>query len=167
MKTRRGLGTLVLLALLSGQVLGCASPAASPSVNTTAASTTAAATRAGATSVKVTLKEWAVETDVASAPAGKVTFAVTNEGPADTHEFVVIKTDLSLIALPTDATGAVDEGGGGMVVKDEIEEVEVGTNETLEVTLEPGAYVLICNIYDETEQEAHYKEGMRTSFTVS
>jgi hypothetical protein len=27
--------------------------------------------------------------------------------------------------------------------------------------------VLICNIYDEAEQEAHYSEGMRTAFTVT
>jgi hypothetical protein len=33
--------------------------------------------------------------------------------------------------------------------------------------LEAGNYVLICNIWDEDEQEAHYLEGMRTTFTVS
>ena len=33
--------------------------------------------------------------------------------------------------------------------------------------LEAGNYVLICNIWDEDEQEAHYQEGMRTTFTVS
>jgi hypothetical protein len=33
--------------------------------------------------------------------------------------------------------------------------------------LEAGNYVFICNIWDEDEQEAHYQEGMRTSFTVS
>jgi hypothetical protein len=33
--------------------------------------------------------------------------------------------------------------------------------------LEAGNYVLIYNIFDEDEQEAHYQEGMRTTFTVS
>ena len=32
--------------------------------------------------------------------------------------------------------------------------------------LEAGNYVLICNIYDADEDEAHYQEGMRTAFTV-
>jgi hypothetical protein len=32
--------------------------------------------------------------------------------------------------------------------------------------MQAGTYVLLCNIYDETEQEAHYAMGMRTSFTV-
>lgn len=125
------------------------------------------AATAAPTSVTVTLSEWAVGTSVATARAGQVNFTVTNTGPADTHEFVVIKTDLSLIALPTDATGKVDEGLGGMTVVDEIEDILVGTTESLAVTLTPGAYVLICNIYDETENEAHYQEGMRTSFTVT
>jgi hypothetical protein len=33
--------------------------------------------------------------------------------------------------------------------------------------LEAGNYVLICNIWDEGEQEAHYQEGMRTTFEVT
>jgi hypothetical protein len=35
------------------------------------------------------------------------------------------------------------------------------------VTLAAGKYVLMCNIYDETEKESHYKMGMRTPFTVT
>ena len=34
------------------------------------------------------------------------------------------------------------------------------------LTLEAGSYVLLCNIYSEEEQEAHYAEGMRIAFTV-
>jgi uncharacterized cupredoxin-like copper-binding protein len=45
--------------------------------------------------------------------------------------------------------------------------VAVGATQTLTLDLPAGAYVLICNIYDETEQEAHYSKGMRTSFTVN
>ena len=29
-----------------------------------------------------------------------------------------------------------------------------------------GKYVLLCNIYEETDKEAHYTMGMRTAFTV-
>ena len=40
--------------------------------------------------------------------------------------------------------------------------------DTQSVTVDLGAgnYALICNIWDEEEQEAHYAMGMRTAFTV-
>ena len=116
--------------------------------------------------VAITLQEFAVGTQPSSVAAGEVTFDVTNAGPDDTHEFVVIRSDLDPTELPTDETGAVEESGAGIEVVDELEEIEVGGNPTLTVDLDAGSYVLICNIYDEAEQEAHYQEGMRTAFTV-
>lgn len=50
---------------------------------------------------------------------------------------------------------------------DEIEDIPVGQTQELTVTLAAGNYVLLCNIYDETEKEAHYKLGMRIAFEVS
>jgi uncharacterized cupredoxin-like copper-binding protein len=120
----------------------------------------------GGETVDVTLQEFAVGVDPASVSAGEVTFSVTNEGPDDVHEFVVIRTDLGPTELPTDENGAVDEAGGGMEVVDEIEDMEVGASEDLTVDLDAGNYVLICNIWDEDEQESHYQEGMRAAFTV-
>ena len=135
---------------------------------TSPAATSAAASPAGvASSVNVTLQEWAVVPDADSASAGTVTFTVNNTGPEDVHEFVILKTDLDAAALPVDATGAVTEEGEGIAVVDEIEDIPVGTTQELSVTLEPGKYVLLCNIYSEEEQEAHYKMGMRTAFTVN
>jgi len=123
----------------------------------------------GATTVAVALQEFAVSADPATVPAGSVTFDVTNDGPDDVHEFVVIKTDLAPTDLPTDKDGAVLEDGEGMEVVDEIEDIPVGETPTLTVDLETGAYVLICNILQEEPDgtlEAHYTEGMRTGFTV-
>ena len=121
---------------------------------------------AGPSTVAVTLQEFAVSADPASVPAGSVTFDVTNDGPDDVHEFVVIATDLGPTDLPTDQDGAVEEGGEGMEVVDEIEDLAVGDTAELAVTLEAGSYVLLCNIYSADEQEAHYAEGMRVAFTV-
>jgi uncharacterized cupredoxin-like copper-binding protein len=117
--------------------------------------------------VAVTLQEWAVVPASASAAAGDVTFQVSNTGPEDVHEFVVLKTDLDAGALPTDDTGAVVEAGEGIEVVDEIEDIPVGESQDLTVSLEAGKYVLLCNIYSEDEQEAHYQLGMRTNFTVN
>ena len=85
-------------------------------------------------------------------------------GPEDEHEFVVIRTDLAPDALPTNDDGSVNEDGDGIEVIDEVEELEVGDSDDLTVSLEPGAYVLICNIVE--SDESHYQFGMRTAFTV-
>jgi uncharacterized cupredoxin-like copper-binding protein len=118
------------------------------------------------TTVAVTLQEWSVLAAPDSAPAGSVTFQLTNAGPEDVHEFVVLKTDLDAGGLPVDANGAVTEEGEGIEVVDEIEDVAVGATQELTAILEAGKYVLLCNIYDETDSEAHYTMGMRTAFTV-
>jgi uncharacterized cupredoxin-like copper-binding protein len=126
-----------------------------------------APSQGGTTStVDVTLQEWAVVPTTATAAAGDVTFDVTNTGPEDVHEFVILQTDLAPDALPTDDTGAVSEEGEGIVVVDEIEDIAVGANQSLTAALAAGKYVLICNIYSAEENEAHYQMGMRTAFTV-
>jgi uncharacterized cupredoxin-like copper-binding protein len=120
-------------------------------------------------SVSVGLQEFAVSADPSSVSAGSVTFDVTNDGPDDVHEFVVVKTDLAPTDLPTDEDGAVLEDGEGMEVIDEIEDIPIGESQTLTVDLEAGSYALICNILQEEPDgtlEAHYAEGMRTGFTV-
>jgi uncharacterized cupredoxin-like copper-binding protein len=118
--------------------------------------------------VEVTLQEFAVVPGSDSAPAGEVTFNVTNEGPNDPHEFVVFRTDLAPDALPTNEDGSVDEEGEGVTLIDEIEDIAVGDTPTLTVSLDAGSYVFICNIVEEEEGalESHYQEGMRVGFTV-
>ena len=117
--------------------------------------------------IPVTLQEWAVIPASDTAAAGDVTFQVTNSGPEDPHEFVVLRTDLDAGALPTDDTGTVTEEGEGITVVDEIEDIPVGETQELTVPLTAGKYVLLCNIYDEAESEAHYTMGMRLNFTVT
>ena len=135
------------------------------------AETTGATTATGTESapVAVTLQEFAVSADPASVPSGSVTFDVTNTGPDDVHEFVLIQTDLGATELLVDDDGAVLEDGEGMTVVDEIEDLAVDDTQTLTVDLDAGTYVLICNILQEEPDgtlEAHYAEGMRTGFTV-
>ena len=130
----------------------------------TGAACTSGATPAP-TTINVTLQEWAVLPSATSAAAGKITFRVNNVGPADVHEFVVIKTDLDAYALPTDATGTVSEEG--IEVKGEIEDLAVGSTEDLTLELAAGHYTLICNVYSKDEKEAHYKMGMAANFTVN
>jgi uncharacterized cupredoxin-like copper-binding protein len=127
----------------------------------------AAACGGGKKTVGVTVQEFAVVPAESSSGSGETTFNVTNKGPDDVHEFVVIKTDLAPDALPTDENGAVEETGAGIEVIGEIEDIPVGETPSVTLDLAAGKYVLICNIWDETEQEAHYSLGMRTSFEVT
>jgi uncharacterized cupredoxin-like copper-binding protein len=127
----------------------------------------AATSAAGPSKVEVTLQEFAVGTVPATAASGSVTFDIKNNGPDDEHEFVIFRTDLDPTALPTVATGAVDEEGAGIELVDEQEAIPPQEERDLTVTLTPGKYVLICNIYDEAEKESHYQKGMRTAFTVT
>jgi len=122
----------------------------------------------GGGAVDVTVQEFAILPSSASAPAGDVTFNVTNTGPEETHEFVVIKTDLAATGLPTKADGSVDEEAEGLEGIDEIEDIAVGDTPSLTVSLEPGSYVFICNIVDEQggKTVAHYQQGMAAAFTV-
>jgi len=119
----------------------------------------------GATQIDVSLKEWAIEPSVTSTTAGLVYFLATNEGPEDAHEFVVARTSRSLDELPI-VGGRVDETL--VSVLDEIEPFAVGSEASLELDLEPGAYVLLCNIAEVEggELESHVELGMKTAFTV-
>jgi uncharacterized cupredoxin-like copper-binding protein len=121
-----------------------------------------------ATAVNVTLREFSVTPDRSTAPAGQVTFNVSNVGE-DMHEFLVIKTDLAPNALPTESNGSYEEDGAGTDLLDEIEVIEPGNTADLSLDLDAGHYVLICNmvhVEDDGEVEVHYAMGMRTAFTV-
>jgi hypothetical protein len=122
----------------------------------------------GATQVQVQLTEWAVVPDKPSVPAGPTYFLAVNSG-AETHELVVIKTDLDAANLPTHDDGGVDEDADGVEAIGEIEQFAASSQGSMTFTLEPGSYVLICNVVEEEESgelEAHYQEGMYTAFTV-
>jgi uncharacterized cupredoxin-like copper-binding protein len=109
------------------------------------------------------LTEFKIELSPTSAPAGPVTFQITNAGTT-VHEFVVFKTDLAADKLPLAADGAtVDEAGAGSAVTlvDEVEDIAVKGTPTLAVDMPAGHYVVICNI------PAHYTSGMRVEFTTN
>lgn len=138
----------------SGGSAGAASPSAAGATTTT---------------VTVTLQEFAVLPDVATVPAGNVTFVAKNTGPDDVHEMVVVKTDLAADALPVDKDGKALEEAPGMTTIGEVEGVAVGGTKQVSLDLTPGKYVLICNVL-QTEPdgslESHYKVGMRSAFEV-
>lgn len=96
--------------------------------------------------------------DATSAPAGKVTFLVTNADTVD-HEVVILKTDADPAKLPLlPGVSKVDEEGAGENVGEV--EVEAGTTGAGTFELAPGKYVLVCNVL------THYMAGMYAAFEV-
>jgi uncharacterized cupredoxin-like copper-binding protein len=110
------------------------------------------------TSVSVTLTDYSVTADPATAPAGKVTFEVDVE--AGIHALTVLRTELPPGQLPTR-----DDGAYVNTIDDRIEviawEAASDRKHTMDAELGPGAYVLICNL------ERHYTAGMWTGFKVA
>ena len=174
---QRPLKLLVTAALgaasLTG-VIACGSSSSGSASTTTPATTTApatdpattapdpaapAATHADGTLVTMTEgkpTEFGMQMDRMAAPAGAVTFKVTNAGKL-VHEMVVIKTNLKAANLPKDKTGKASEAGS----IGETGDVKPGETKTVVFHLKKGHYALICNL------PGHYVGGMRMDFTVN
>jgi uncharacterized cupredoxin-like copper-binding protein len=141
-----------LLAAGCGGDKGTASPSASASESTSPSG-------GSPTFVEAVEADFSISLDPTSISAGDVKFDVTNNGPSD-HEFVVFKTDLAEDQLPV-TDGAVDESGEGVEHIDEIEDIGTDAPKDLEVTLDAGNYVVICNL------PGHYEQGMHASLAVA
>jgi uncharacterized cupredoxin-like copper-binding protein len=91
-----------------------------------ATATTASSQSAGDSAVSAVLKEWALDLSVSEVAAGKVTFTVTNQGSMG-HNLTVVDSSGSVIGAT--ATFRPSEGA-----------------QTLEVTLTPGTYTVLCSL---------------------
>jgi uncharacterized cupredoxin-like copper-binding protein len=126
------------------------------------------ASSSGNSPVAATVKEWQIDLSANTFSSGAVTFNITNDGDKE-HEFVIRKTDLQSSALPLNSDGEVSEDAPELTeVGDpsEVAEIQPGSSDkTITVTLQPGHYVIFCNLH--VEDLLHYQKGMHTDFTVS
>lgn len=99
-------------------------------------------------------KEYSLVPQAGTAPAGKVTFRVRNEGTM-VHEFTVLKTNSDASRLPV-ANGQASEAG----TIGESGDLRAGASKDVTVDIAPGHYVLLCNL------AGHYQGGMYANFTV-
>ncbi|MBK9944056.1 MAG: hypothetical protein U0Z44_08420 [Kouleothrix sp.] len=103
--------------------------------------------------VDVRLKSFGIEASAVTLKAGKVTFNATNQATDIPHEMLVVKTDQAPDALPYDpGEGRLPEDK--IDSKGEVPELEVGKSGSVTLDLEPGKYLLLCNI------ATHFKKGM-------
>ena len=101
-----------------------------------------------------------IKTSPATVGAGEVTFEVTNTSKQMVHEMIVMYLADPTKPLPyIDKEFRVDEDKAGD--KGEVSELDPGKSGTLTVTLEPGKYLLICNV------PGHYAAGQWTEFEVT
>lgn len=109
-------------------------------------------------SISATLADWSITLRPSVGKAGKITFTIKNNG-ANTHEFLVVKTDTPADQLPV-VNDEVPENQ--ITIVDEAEDIEAGKDATLTIdNLAAGHYAIICNI------ESHYQKGMHADFTVA
>ncbi len=108
-------------------------------------------------SLEVQMDDFSFNPADATTTAGSVEISAPNVGGV-MHELVLAKTNLDPAKLPTVAGGEVDEEA--LDVPGEIPDVAAGSTGTATIDLEPGKYVMFCNL------PAHYAQGMYGSLTV-
>jgi plastocyanin len=96
--------------------------------------------------------------------SGNITITSVNVGTS-THEVVLFKTDLDPLKLPLKDDGSVNERGVGLDLIDEAEGIKPGATKSFKATIEPGKYVLVCNMVD--DGTIHYMKGMFLAITVT
>ena len=118
--------------------------------------------------VTVILQDFRVHPNTTQAKAGRLTLEAVNKGMSP-HELVILKTDLNPAALPRKeakhhqgilAEYLVNEDDARIETIDEIDEFPAGTSQKKTVSLDPGHYVLFCNI------PGHYDKGMYASLHI-
>lgn len=113
----------------------------------------------GATVVQADVKEFSLVLSSEEVKAGSVTIEAHNKGTI-VHELVIFKSDAAIDALPQ-VDGKVPEDDPNVAFVDEISEFDAGASASGTFDLDPGKYILICNI------PAHYEQGMRAALTVT
>jgi uncharacterized cupredoxin-like copper-binding protein len=114
-------------------------------------------------------KKYFLTVDKATVPAGEITFVIDNVGTVH-HEMAIFKTDLPADKLPMTEENEVDEEKGGLLTEavyatplrgDEDHRIRDGRGVNFTITLQPGKYVLLCNL------AGHYAAGQFVAFTVT
>lgn len=120
----------------------------------------------------LTFRDWAIDKDRDEIHAGAVTFLLRNQSER-THEFVMIR-----IASKSQMPPHIETQNPGEPLDEdqfseeqivtELEHLPPGAEVTHEVTLDPGLYLIFCNVVESTPDGlvSHYGMGMRTELTV-
>lgn len=109
---------------------------------------------------KMDMATMGITVDAVEIPAGAVTFNVTNLSPEFYHALTIalVADPTTELPYPTDKS-MVDEEAAGISAR--LKELRPGASGSVTVDLEPGTYILFCNI------AGHYVMGMWTLVKVT
>ncbi|WP_313606740.1 plastocyanin/azurin family copper-binding protein [Rhizobium sp.] len=98
--------------------------------------------------------------DHSTIKSGEVTFMVHNDAVTEDHEMVLVKLKSAEQSVPVIAAKhRIDEKQ--LKSLGEVSDLKPGKDGQLTATLDPGAYLLLCNI------KGHYEAGMHAKLTVT
>jgi hypothetical protein len=170
MKSILTIAIAAALATLAVSAMACSSNKSPSATATRSEGGTPAPTTAGtpASQLSATLLDYSIQLPIAPSTTSDVTLNVKNDG-STTHELVVLKTDLAPADLPTKADGSANEDAEGVTNVGETGDMEAGASDSFTVDLQPGHYVVICNVVQTTNGEtiSHYQKKMYTEFTIA
>jgi len=135
-----------------------------PGGNASADSSDTASAGPSSGTVDVTLNEWSIKPSATSAKAGAITFNIENTGPAKSHEFIILKTDIAPESLPTLKDKSLDEEANGITSPGEGKVLGIGKTQTITVPMTEGKYVFVDNIVE--KDLAHWEKKAYATFTV-
>lgn len=100
-----------------------------------------------------------ISVDQSTVHSGPAVFNVKNDAMAEEHEFVLVRLDSADTKIPVDRKShRIDEDS--LKSLGEVEDLKPGASGSLTADLEPGTYLLFCNI------KGHYESGMHAKLTV-
>jgi uncharacterized cupredoxin-like copper-binding protein len=144
------------VALASG--LGCGSSARSGrATSTRSARADAHVAVLASRAVGLSVGGYFVHPSQATLTSGNANLEVANRG-TETHELVILRTDSPANRLPVRGDRVVEHEAGKNY--GEVDDLAPGQRRSLNVSLPPGRYVLICNL------PGHYEKGMHAVLTV-
>jgi len=112
-----------------------------------------------ATRVGATERDFSLQLSQSDVTAGPVRLRVDNAGPSE-HELVAFRTELAEDALPMTGERVDEEAAGVTHLDPEAENIKAGHSKEIVLKLDPGRYVVICNL------AGHYQRGMHAVLNV-
>jgi uncharacterized cupredoxin-like copper-binding protein len=107
--------------------------------------------------LKIGMGDYFFSPAAATASAGKLSLSTVNRGKLP-HEMVLAQTNLPAGKLPTLPDGSVNEEA--LKSPGEIPDVAAGATKSTKLDLQPGRYVVFCNL------PGHYSAGMFGTLVV-
>ena len=121
--------------------------------------------------VTASLQEWEITLNKNTVKSGEIDFEIRNSGK-DTHEIVFVKLDADqdISSIPRAKFNTADAQWLTPRTVGELEDIEPGQIKKISLRLQPGRYLIICNILEKENDdtmEAHFDKGMHSLLIVN